>query len=798
MGLLEAGALIALALLALKQIGAGLIFAIWCLTRLRRPSAGRLPAAIVVLPVRGADSRLRACLEGIAQQDYPNYRVRIVIDRRGDPSEAILEQVRATLGPQEANRFDVQMLREVRTTCSLKCSAVYEATEELPGDCQVVATIDSDIVPHKTWLRELVSPLADNRVGAAMGNRWYAPRDGGWGSIVCYLWNAPVVVTMFFMRIPWGGSLAVDADILRKTDLRQRWLKAGCEDIPLASVLTKLGRRLEFVPSVLMVSREERSLSGCLRFINRQFVWTLLYHPLAWWRSAILYGVTAIAILFAVALSISSAVRGEWIIAVSLAGGVVGFFIVESLMLMVLELVARRMIARQGESGCPLRLKTFLCIPLTQALAPLMFVRSLLSRRIDWRGAEYEIGGPWKIQLLSDLPVETRRSAAAPVWNDGSVEFPNLLSRLFLKRAFSRQFIIPPEPPVLLEQFLIRYENSVLRPDVSDIRIDRPIFMVGLHRSGTTLLQDLLCLHPQLGYINNAMPSFRRCFCAAEHFRKQLKLDFRGQRMLGDSVEITAGSPNEGVAFWREWLGEDHHDLSWTGLRYADLTSAQIERIHSSIRKILWCQGPSATRFFCKNPSLLPHLELLAELFPDARFVHIIRDARGCANSMIKLYRLEQAQLDRIRASGKHGIYDSRPYVAFPRLPHLAEYVERFGADSIETTARLWNDALDEVERVKSLLPSFYEVRYEDILADPQNEIERILEFCELPAIEPEHHAYWQKLANVGRLRHSNHYADYDRIESICGDKLVKYGYLLGSQSLSATPGRPPALTADS
>ena len=358
------------------------------------------------------------------------------------------------------------------------------------------------------------------------------------------------------------------------------------------------------------------------------------------------------------------------------------------------------------------------------------------------------------------------------------VQFPNLLSRVFLKKPFARQFIIPPPPPKLLERFLMWYERRRLHVDLSGIAIDRPIFLMGIHRSGTTLLQDLLCLHPRVAYINNSMPSFRRCFCAAEYLRKRYKLDFKGQRMLNDSVGIEAGSPNEGVAFWREWLKEDHYSIDYAPRRKQDFTAEEISNIYESLKKILWCFDGRADRFFCKNPSLIPHMLLLKELFPDARFVHIVRDARSCANSMVKLYRLEQAQLERIRASGGHGIYDDKPYIAFPRLPRLAEYVETYGADHIQTTARLWNDAIDEVNRVRDELPAFYEVRFEDIVQAPAEQVSRILEFCELPPMAPDNARYWEKIAGVGQVTHKNQYADYELIEEICRPNLVKYGYL--------------------
>ena len=40
-----------------------------------------------------------------------------------------------------------------------------------------------------------------------------------------------------------------------------------------------------------------------------------------------------------------------------------------------------------------------------------------------------------------------------------------------------------------------------------------------------------------------------------------------------------------------------------------------------------------------KSPGIIPYLPLVNELFPDAKFVHLVRDPRQCSNSMIKLTR---------------------------------------------------------------------------------------------------------------------------------------------------------------
>ena len=358
-------------------------------------------------------------------------------------------------------------------------------------------------------------------------------------------------------------------------------------------------------------------------------------------------------------------------------------------------------------------------------------------------------------------------------------KFPNFWSRIFLRPMFERQFGVPGPPPKPLEIFLKWYERNILKVDISHIQLYRPIFLIGLPRSGTTMLQDIICTHPNIAYITNTMHQFRSCFCAAEHFRKRLKLNVKGERYVRDSVEVDAGSPADAVAFWGEWLHEDPCSLDYMERRIEQFSADEIRQIRQTIRKVIWCFGRTANRFFSKNLVVLPNILLIKDIFPDAKIIHIIRDAKMCANSLLKLRRVEQEQLANIRARGlRHDIYDDQPFVSYPRLPKLTEYVRKYGLEDIRTTAHLWNDAISLINEKRDKLPSFYEVRYEDILTNPKEEISKILDFCELPEIKADNERFWKKLSQVGVLRHTNKYGEFEVVEEICGDNMRKYGYL--------------------
>jgi len=364
---------------------------------------------------------------------------------------------------------------------------------------------------------------------------------------------------------------------------------------------------------------------------------------------------------------------------------------------------------------------------------------------------------------------------------DPKVEYSNLLSRILLKSIQEQQFMAPSPPPPRQENLMVWYEKNILKVDVSNIILDRPIFLLGMYRSGTTVLQDILCAHPQTAYITNTMHKFRRGFCAVETLRQRFNLNFRMERYLQDSVQVEASSPNEGYLFWQEWLKEDPYNLDYQPLPKDDFSAADIEQMQTTIAKIIWCferQGKDK-RFFAKNPALLPYTLLLSQLFPTAKFIHIVRDPRPCCNSMIKFYQLSQTQLANIKKRQGHSLYDEHPFIPYPRFPHLQEYIENYGPEDIRTTAHLWNDAVDLIEATKDKIAHFYEVRYEDILANPEREITQILHFCELAPVDPQHHKFHQQLERVGTVPHlaKNKYGNFEVVESICRANMVQKGY---------------------
>ena len=232
--------------------------------RSRRASAsapGKLPKAAVVLSLRGADPFLDRCLNGLLNQDYPDYVVRIVVDNELDPAWDMVHHFVAASG---CHNVRIESLKARRPTCGLRISSLLQAVSSLDPGIGAVVLVDADVVPHATWLRELAGPMRDPAVGATTGIRWYMPESANLGTLVRYLWNAAAIPQMYAFGIGWGGSLAIRTELLADARLTDKWSRILFEDTFTANEVRKLGHKLEFVPAATMVNKEVTDLKSAL------------------------------------------------------------------------------------------------------------------------------------------------------------------------------------------------------------------------------------------------------------------------------------------------------------------------------------------------------------------------------------------------------------------------------------------------------------------------------------------------------------------------------------------------------
>lgn len=347
--------------------------------------------------------------------------------------------------------------------------------------------------------------------------------------------------------------------------------------------------------------------------------------------------------------------------------------------------------------------------------------------------------------------------------------FSNTFSKILLEQKFREQFYVPKPPSIVETSVLKIFEKSFSKKGYQDIKIEKPIFIIGVPRSGTSMLYDLLCAHESSTYISNLVAAYSETPLAVSWFQKKFNLNVESERFLGDSVNVSLTSPAEPFLYWHKWFDRDN-SLHWRDISRSDFSKEHIQDVYEDIKKNISLFNKKTPRFICKFAVCQTEIRILQELFPDAKFVNIVRDGRDVAHSLIKLYNKSNEQLKKIN----HPQIDK--VVPYPRINELTQLVEKFGATDVRCTAKVWEKTLELIQRESTSLNHYYEFKYEDLLESPQAELEKLFYFCELSW--PNTERFNKHFQKIGKLNHKNNYSSHDLIESEVGETLKRYHYL--------------------
>ncbi len=383
-----------------------LLVAIWCRkssNSLREPTDRTWqPPATIVLCLRGADPLLPDCLRSLTNQSYADYRLLCVLDSVDDPAAEVTYQVQAGLVGKRSDLVRIIVANPPDGRCSLKNNALMSALKSLDDLTEVIAFADADCVVDENWLADLASPLRDPAIAVSTGNRWYIPPDNRQGSLLRWLWHMAASVQMLVYRIPWGGSMAMTRGFVEQAGLPEIWSTSLFEDTLLYSVSRRQGKRIAVLPHLLVPNQESISTGPALRWIRRQLLNTRLYHPA--FKLALLHCMaTNCAIVAALGLFSFGMFFGNYAAAGTTAAGLLVYAVFYGFCLRSMSRVGRRIIeCRYGKP--PESSQNFasvgIAIVVTQVAYALSMLGAILSRKTQWRGVEYLIGGANDIHLV--------------------------------------------------------------------------------------------------------------------------------------------------------------------------------------------------------------------------------------------------------------------------------------------------------------------------------------------------------------------------------------------------------------
>lgn len=274
---------------------------------------------------------------------------------------------------------------------------------------------------------------------------------------------------------------------------------------------------------------------------------------------------------------------------------------------------------------------------------------------------------------------------------------------------------------------LAALESSAHRGELDEITIDRPIYIAGLARGGTTILLELLASHPEVAthryrdYPPIYTPLFWNRAFAQIYDAKAPAVE----RAHKDRILVTPDSPEamEEVLWMRFFPGR--HSLETGQVLDAATSNPAFEAFYRDhIKKILMVR--KGRRYLAKGNYNITRLAYLARLLADARFLVPVREPVAHIASLAKQHRLFCAQesedprvLRHMRRVGhfEFGL-DRRPLNLGDAARARSVAALWAKGEEARGLARHWASVygfvLDQLERDPALRERTMIVRYED------------------------------------------------------------------------------------
>jgi omega-hydroxy-beta-dihydromenaquinone-9 sulfotransferase len=250
-----------------------------------------------------------------------------------------------------------------------------------------------------------------------------------------------------------------------------------------------------------------------------------------------------------------------------------------------------------------------------------------------------------------------------------------------------------------------------------------PIIILGHMRSGTTLLHELLALDGRL-----KAPNIRECFTPT-HCLVSSRLVKGGLTALlpakrpQDDMELSFRRPGEEeFALMNMGLPSPYRQAAFPNNPLMDADYLDFNGVSDEDRRT-WQEGlrwfvklltlrSRGKRVVLKSPFHLGRVCILIGAFPNARFIHIVRDPCRVFPSTVNMVRL---------------FYRLQGF----QTPHYMGLEE----DILSSFERMYR----QFERDRPLIPAgaLHELRYEDLVANPEGELRRLYRALELGDFDP-------------------------------------------------------------
>ena len=250
--------------------------------------------------------------------------------------------------------------------------------------------------------------------------------------------------------------------------------------------------------------------------------------------------------------------------------------------------------------------------------------------------------------------------------------------------------------PIVLSLFSLEKRLPQLK------KVEKPIFIIGTGRSGTTILGVVLSMHKDVGFLNEPKALWHSIY----------------------PEEDLVGSYSRGAARYRLGAEDVTEEISQTAHR---LFGAYLTAVASK-------------RVVDKYPELIFRLPFVLKIFPDAKFIFLVRNGWDTCSSIDRWSQrlgmeVEEETHDWWGVNNrKWNLLVDQLVATDPKLKEIAPEIKNCDRHA-DMAALEWIVTMEEGLRLMQQYPDIIHIlRYEDLVSTPESSLTKVLEFAELPS----------------------------------------------------------------
>ena len=346
------------------------------------------PPVSILKPVRGIDREAYQNFASMCALDYPEYEIVFAVGEPGDPVIPLIERLQ-----QEFPATSIRLIVGVEQLgVSPKMNNLCRLVKEARYDLLVIN--DSDVRVENDYLRDVVAPFADPKVGTVtsffrgLTNGRFAANIDAVGAPTESAASTLIAQHLGRVDFALGWTMAITRERLEEIGGFESMVNHHSDDFTMGNEVAKKGHRIELMRKAVWMVFPDESL---LDFLKHELRWSIMLKNIRPGGYLGMFMTFGFAWALLVALIVPS-----WKVAALFA------FIYLILRLYVAWLIGVRII------GDPIVQKNIWLVPIRDALNVCVYLASFFSNTIQWRGLPYHVRGASLIPTPDASPVADR------------------------------------------------------------------------------------------------------------------------------------------------------------------------------------------------------------------------------------------------------------------------------------------------------------------------------------------------------------------------------------------------------